>query len=123
MFAFDFRQPVDSTGYRFTINPFGEAFMMTPKTAASLASAAALFALTAAAFAATAPNGSSGLAVAASDKVHCYGLHDCKGNADCKTTENSCKGQNSCKGHSFKAAAASECLTKGGTIGDLVAKK
>ena len=93
------------------------------KTASSLAGAAALFALTAAAFAAAPPAGSSGVAVAASDKVHCYGLHDCKGNADCKTTENSCKGLNNCKGHSFKAAAAAECLTKGGTIGDLVAKK
>ena len=97
--------------------------MTQVKTAASLAGAAALFALTAAAFAAAPPSGSSGLAVAASDKVHCYGLHDCKGNADCKTTENSCKGLNACKGHSFKAAAAAECLTKGGTIGDLVAKK
>jgi hypothetical protein len=97
--------------------------MITVKTGASLAGAAALFALTAAACAAAPPAGSSGLAVAASDKVHCYGVHDCKGNADCKTTENSCKGQNSCKGHSFKATAAAECLTKGGTIGDLVAKK
>ena len=91
-------------------------------TSATLASAAALFALSAAAFAASAPGGSSGLAVAASDKVHCYGLHDCKGNADCKTTENACKGQNACKGHSFKAASAKECLAKDGTIGDLAAK-
>jgi uncharacterized membrane protein len=97
--------------------------MTTLKTGASLASAAALFALSTAAFAAAPPKGSSGLAVAASDKVHCYGVHECKGNADCKTTENSCKGQNTCKGHSFKAVAATECLTKGGIIGDLVAKK
>ena len=97
--------------------------MTTKDGAASLAAAAALFALSAAAFAASAPEGSSGLAVAASDKVHCYGVHDCKGNADCKTTENSCKGQNSCKGHSFKAVSAKECLAKDGTIGDLAAKK
>jgi uncharacterized membrane protein len=97
--------------------------MITVKTGASLASAAALFALTAAAFAAAPPAGSSGLAVAASDKVHCYGVHECKGNADCKTSENSCKGQNACKGHSFKGMVAAECLTKGGTIGDLTAKK
>jgi hypothetical protein len=89
----------------------------------ALAAAAALFALSTAAFAANPPGGSSGLAVAASDKVHCYGVHDCKGNADCKTTENACKGQNGCKGHSFKGMAAAECLTKGGTIGDLAAKK
>ena len=97
--------------------------MTTVKSGASLASAAALFALSACAFAAASPSGSSGMAIAASDKVHCYGLHDCKGNADCKTTENECKGQNACKGHSFKASAAAECLTKGGTIGDLAAKK
>ena len=91
------------------------------ESAGALAAAAALFALTA--FAATPPSGSGGMAVAASDKVHCYGLHDCKGNADCKTTENECKGQNACKGHSFKAVAAKECLAKDGTIGDIVAKK
>ena len=90
-------------------------------TSAALASAAALFALSA--FAAPAPAGSTGLAVAASDKVHCYGVHDCKGNGDCKTTDNSCKGQNACKGHSFKGMAAGECLAKKGVIGDLVAKK
>ena len=97
--------------------------MTTVKTGASLAGAAALFALTAAAFAAAPPAGSSGIAVAAADKVHCYSVHSCKGNADCKTTENSCKGQNACKGLSFKGMAAVECLTKGGTIGDLAAKK
>ena len=97
--------------------------MKTFESAASLATAAALFALSAAAFAANPPAGSSGLAVAASDKVHCYGVHDCKGNGDCKTAENACKGQNSCKGHSFKGMAAKECLAKDGTIGDLVAKK
>ena len=96
--------------------------MITKASAASLvtATAAAMFALSA--MAAAPPSGSSGLAVAASDKVHCYGLHDCKGNADCKTTENACKGQNACKGHSFKAATAKDCLTKNGTIGDLAAK-
>lgn len=97
--------------------------MNTTTSATSLAAAAALFALSAAAFAANAPAGSKGLAVAASDKVHCYGVHDCKGNGDCATTENSCKGQNSCKGHSFKGVSAKECLAKDGTIGDIVAKK
>lgn len=97
--------------------------MSQTSTATSLAAAAALFALSAAAFAANPPAGSSGLAVAASDKVHCYGVHDCKGNGDCKTTENACKGQNACKGHSFKGMSAKECLAKDGTIGDLVAAK
>lgn len=90
---------------------------------AALASAAGLLALSLGAFAADAPKGSSGMAVAANDKVHCYAVHDCKGNSDCKTTENSCKGQNACKGHGFKGIAAKDCLAKGGTIGDLAEKK
>ncbi|MXP47504.1 hypothetical protein GRI43_08945 [Altererythrobacter luteolus] len=84
------------------------------------AATAAAFALSsAAAFAADAPAGSSGRAIGASDTVHCYGVHDCAGNADCATTENACKGQNACKGHGFKAMKAGDCLTKGGTIGDI----
>ena len=42
-----------------------------------IASAAAALALSATAFAAEAPKGSSGKAIAASDKVHCYGVHSC----------------------------------------------
>jgi uncharacterized membrane protein len=95
---------------------------MTQRTSSSLAAAAALMALSTAVFAADAPAGSMGAAVAASDKVHCYGVHSCKGNSDCKTSENACKGQNECKGHGFKALDAKACLTKGGTIGDLGAK-
>ncbi len=75
------------------------------------------------AIAAQPPAGSNGLAIAASDKVHCYGVHECKGMADCKTTENACKGQNACKGHSFKGMEAGQCLSNGGTIGDLTIKK
>ena len=97
--------------------------MIEKKSQRSLAHAAALFALSAAAFAADPPQGSSGAAVAASDKVHCYGVHDCKGNSDCKTAENACKGQNACKGHGFKGMKAKDCLDKGGTIADLSAKK
>jgi hypothetical protein len=84
-----------------------------------LASAAAALAFSAAAIAATAPAGSTGKAVAASDKVHCYGINSCKGQADCKTTTHACKGQGSCKGQGFKGMAAAECLKDGGTIGDL----
>jgi hypothetical protein len=89
------------------------------KSAASFALAATALAFAATAGAATAPKGSSGKAIGAGDQVHCYNVHDCKGNSDCKTAEHSCKGQNSCKGHGFKAVKASECLTKGGVIGDL----
>jgi uncharacterized membrane protein len=94
--------------------------MLITRKSAALASAAAALALSsAAAFAAGAPAGSSGRALGSEDTVHCYGVNSCKGNADCATTENACKGQNECKGHGFKAMKAGECLTKGGTIGDL----
>ena len=78
----------------------------------------------AAAVSSAAPNpaGSHGAAVAASDKVHCYGVHSCKGNSDCKTAEHSCKGQNACGGHGFKGMTAGACLEKGGVIADLKAK-
>ena len=97
--------------------------MSVSSKGAVIASAAGLLALSLGAFAADAPKGSSGVAVAAGDKVHCYAVHDCKGNSDCKTAEHACKGQNGCKGHGFKGVSAKECLDKGGTIGDLAAKK
>lgn len=92
---------------------------MTKTRTATIASAAAALALSAAAFAADAPVGSNGIAVGANDTVHCYGVNSCKGTADCATAEHACKGMNACKGHGFKAMKAGECLTKGGTIGDL----
>lgn len=93
---------------------------MTPlKTGTTLASGAMLFALSALAHAAPAPAGSTGAALNADDMVHCYGVNSCKGTADCKTTMNECKGMNACKGHGFKALAAGQCLSKGGTIGDI----
>jgi uncharacterized membrane protein len=92
--------------------------IMTRNTAFA-AAAAALALSSAAAFAADAPAGSTGAAINGNDTVHCYGVHSCKGQADCATTENACKGQNACNGHGFKAMKAGECLTKGGTIGDI----
>ena len=95
---------------------------MSNRTAASsLAAMAAAFAFSA--VAADVPAGASGIAVAASDKVHCYGVNACKGQADCKTATNDCKGQGSCKGHGFKGVMAKACLEQGGTIADLAAKK
>lgn len=93
--------------------------MLNSKTASSIAATAAAIMLAAAASAAPAPTGSAGKAINADDMVHCYGLHSCKGNSDCKTAEHECKGMNACKGHGFKAMKAGQCLTKGGTIGDL----
>lgn len=68
------------------------------------------------------PAGSTGMAIGASDKVHCYGVTSCKGSSDCKTTENSCKGMNACGGHGFKAISAKDCMAKDGVIADLTAK-
>lgn len=94
--------------------------MITQTRKASFAAIAGAMALSSmAAFAAEPPSGSSGKALGADDTVHCYGVHSCKGQSDCATTENACKGQNECKGHGFKAMKAGECLTKGGTIGDI----
>lgn len=93
--------------------------MSTTLKGASLAAAAAFLAMSALANATTPPEGSAGMAVAADDMVHCYGVNTCKGTADCKTTMNECKGQNGCKGLGFKASKASECLSMGGVIGDL----
>lgn len=93
--------------------------MFNAKTVSTFTAAAAAIALAAAASAAPAPTGSAGMAVGADDMVHCYGLHSCKGNSDCKTAEHDCKGMNACKGHGFKAMKAGQCLTKGGTIGDI----
>lgn len=95
--------------------------MTISRKSTALASIAAAFALSsAAAFAAELPAGSSGAAVAKDDTVHCYGVNACKGEADCKTAAHECKGMNSCKGQGFKAMKAGQCLTRGGTIGDLV---
>ena len=95
--------------------------MFTASKGFQIASVAAALALSATVFAADAPQGSSGKAIGASDKVHCYGVHSCKGNSDCKTTENACKTQNACKGHGFKAKTAGACLSAKGTIGDIKA--
>lgn len=86
---------------------------------ARLAALAAALAASSFALAADAPVGSTGKAIAASDKVHCYGVTSCKGMNDCKTTQNACKGQGACKGHGFKGKSAKDCLAEGGVIGDL----
>lgn len=96
--------------------------MSVKSKGASLASTAALMALSLTAFGAENPAGSIGAAVAASDKVHCYGMLSCKGTSDCKTAEHSCKGLNACKGHGFKAMSAKACLDGNGVVADLKAK-
>ena len=85
----------------------------------TIASVAALMAISISAFAAASPAGSTGAAIGAGDKVHCYGVTSCKGTSDCKTAENACKGKNACGGHGIKGLPAKECLDKGGVISDV----
>ena len=92
---------------------------MSTRNRAAAALAAAMALTSTAGFAAEAPAGSRGAAIAADDIVHCYGVNSCKGTADCATAEHDCKGQNECAGHGFRALKAGECLTLGGTIGDI----
>jgi len=93
--------------------------MSNPVNKLTFASAALAVAMSSPAMAASSPGGSSGAAIGAGDKVHCYGIHSCKGNSDCKTTEHSCKGLNACKGHGFKGMTAMKCLESGGVISDV----
>jgi hypothetical protein len=86
---------------------------------AALAASAALMALSMSAGAVSNPTGNPGLAVAATEQVHCYGVNSCKGKSDCKTAASGCKGMNSCKGHGFKAMDAKQCLETGGIIADI----
>ena len=96
--------------------------MKNSATKITFASVALAVAMSSTAMAATSPAGSSGAAIGAGDKVHCYGVHSCKGNSDCKTTEHACKGHNKCKGHGFKGIKAKACLDKGGVIADIKSK-
>ena len=86
---------------------------------ARIAAIAAALAASSVTFAANAPAGSTGKAIAAGDNVRCYGINACKGMNDCKTAENACKGQGSCKGLGFKGMKAGECLSAKGVIGDI----
>ena len=86
---------------------------------AALAATAAFMALSMSAGATSNPTGNAGMAVAATDQVHCYGVNSCKGKSDCKTAASGCKGMNSCKGQGFKAMGAKPCLDNGGIISDI----
>ena len=88
-------------------------------TKTTFSSAVLAVAMSTTACAATQPAGSHGAAIAAGDKVHCYGVHSCKGNSDCKTTEHACKGHNKCKTHGFKGMKAKDCLVEDGVIADI----
>lgn len=85
---------------------------MTNLKSATLASAAALFALSTMAVATPSFAAEKGAAAA----VHCYGVNSCKGTSDCKTAKNECKGLNDCKGHGFKEMTSKACEAAGGSL-------
>ena len=86
--------------------------MKHQSTGVLIAASAALLALASTAIAQQA----SPRAIAADDKVSCYGINACKGQSECKTADNACKGLNQCKGHGFKTATAKACLAENGKI-------
>ncbi len=83
---------------------------MNFKTARTLASAAAVFAMSTAATINIAHAQS-----APSAKVQCFGVNSCKGQSDCKSGNHDCKGQNDCKGQGFKSLSAASCTAQHGT--------
>ena len=85
---------------------------MTSLKSATLASAAALFALSSMAVATP----SFAAAKGADAQVHCYGVNTCKGTSDCKTAKNECKGLNDCKGQGFKEMTSKACEGAGGSL-------
>ena len=84
---------------------------MTNFKSATIASAAAIFAL--AGMATAAP--SFAAAKASAENVHCYGVNSCKGTSDCKSGNHDCKGMNECKGQGFKAMTSKACAKAGGS--------
>ena len=84
---------------------------MNMKTARTLASAAAMFAMANAGTVSIAHAAGHSSAAA----VHCYGVNACKGQSDCKSGTHDCKGQNDCKGQGFKAESAKACSAQHGS--------
>jgi uncharacterized membrane protein len=87
--------------------------MLSIKSRATLASAAAAFALAAISTSVATPTFAQDQG--ASAKVQCFGVNACKGQSDCKSGNHDCKGQNSCKGQGFKSLSASKCSAEGGS--------
>jgi len=87
--------------------------MLSIKTRATLASAAAVFALGAVSFTTASPTFAADQGGSA--KVQCFGVNACKGQSDCKSGNHDCKGQNSCKGQGFKSLSAAKCEAEHGS--------
>lgn len=94
--------------------------MSTQSKEASIAATAAFLALSMSANAATNPPGSKGLAIAASDRVHCYGLTFCHGLILCSGIDPHKKEPAKPGDGKYKEMTAKQCLDIGGVIADLV---
>jgi len=81
--------------------------MITMKTGATVAAAAAAIALSSVAVTPV---------LAGHAPVHCYGVNSCKGTSDCKSYNHDCKGMNSCKGQGYKELSKKACLKEGGSL-------
>ena len=56
-------------------------------------------------------------ALAAGEKVHCYGVNACKGTGDCGGKGYSCAGKNACKGQGFLDVSKDLCMRiQGGSL-------
>jgi hypothetical protein len=84
--------------------------MTSSRAVASLAAAAAVFALSSVSL--TSPAFAGG---AKAETVHCFGVNSCKGMSDCKSGNHDCKGLNDCKGQGFKGTTAKDCAAAGGS--------
>lgn len=87
--------------------------IISAKSGATLAAAAASLILAGAAMAPAAFAGGEG---------HCVGANACKGTSACKTAANACKGQNACKGTGFTVTTKEDCAKVEGAKWEAPAK-
>lgn len=88
--------------------------MISFKTGASIASAAAMLAI--AGLTVSAPAYAKHNKSASAQAQPCYGINSCKGTSDCKSGTHDCKGMNDCKGQGFKSLTAKACTKAHGSL-------
>lgn len=93
--------------------------MRKPSKGAAIAASAAMMALSACAGAADNPPGSTGMAIAASDLVHCYGLTACHSLSVCATAAAHDRALGIDRTQPYKELTAKQCLDIGGILGNL----
>ncbi len=60
--------------------------------------------------------GAPSTAVAADDKVKCYGVNSCKGTGACGGKGHSCAGKNACKGQGYIETDKASCEKQHGSL-------